>query len=121
MNWFSIDHIDNIEHHVVGTRLLRGLKGGSGGGGGGSGGGGRGGGYSSSSYGSSSGYYYGSSSYNNNGSSSEMPTWLIIVLVVGLSLCGVCYCVYKSKEGNGNVSIKTNNVHNSTRLHQLWT
>ena len=100
--------MDNIDH--VGTRLLRGLKGGSGGGGGGSGGGGRGGGYSSSSYGSSSGYYYGSNSYNNNGSS-EMPTWLIIVLVVGLSLCGVCYCVYKSKEGNGNgSSIKTNNV-----------
>ena len=101
--------MDNIENHF-GIRLLRGLKGGSGGGGGGSGGGGRGGGYSSSSYGSSSGYYYGSNSYNNNGSS-EMPTWLIIVLVVGLSLCGVCYCVYKSKEDNGNgSSIKTNNV-----------
>ena len=112
MNWFIDHNIDNIENHF-GTRLLRGLKGGSGGGGGGgSGGGGRGGGYSSSgsSYSSRGGYYYGSNSYNNNGSS-EMPTWLIIVLVVGLSLCGVCYCVYKSKEGNGNgSSIKTNNV-----------
>ena len=110
MNWFIDHNIDNIGNHE-GTRLLRGLKGGSGGGS--SGGGGRGGGYSSSGSSYSSrggGYYYGSSSYNNNGSSSEMPTWVIIVLVVGLILGGACYCVYKSKDNGNGSSIKTNNV-----------